>query len=62
MKGFTNSRSTKGGNPVSIEAFDHPALFLVFMTFAVFALAKIIAYGAGKVGLTTLQSFFVPGT
>lgn len=45
-----------------VEALDHPALFLVFLTFAVFALSKIIAYGAGKLGLTTVQAFFVPGT
>jgi hypothetical protein len=47
---------------VSLDTFDHPALFLIFMTFAIFALAKILAYASGKAGLTTIQSFFVPGT
>lgn len=43
---------------MSLETFDHPILFLVFTTFAVFAMAKMLAYGSGKVGLTTLQAFF----
>lgn len=46
---------------MSVESFDHPALFLIAMTIAVFGLAKILAYVFGKAGLTTLQAFFVGG-
>ena len=47
---------------MSIETFDHPILFLIFTTFAVFAMAKMLAYVSGKMGLTTLQAFFVTGS
>jgi hypothetical protein len=41
---------------------DHPFLFIFAITFAVFAMAKVIAYASGKVGLPVVAEFFAPGS
>lgn len=45
-----------------LSQLDHPFLFLFAMTFGVFAMAKVIAYLGGKVGLPTVSEFFSPGS
>ena len=40
-----------------LAAFDHPFLFIFALTISVIAMTKVIAYGAGKAGLPTLQQW-----
>lgn len=40
-----------------LAKFDHPFLFIFALTLAVIAMTKVIAYGAGKAGLATVQQW-----
>lgn len=42
-----------------LEALDHPFLFIAALTIAVFAMAKLLAYMSGRLGLAVVHDFFV---
>lgn len=43
----------------TLEALDHPFIFLLALTVGVFAMQKIIAYLAGKTGMTELNQWIL---
>jgi len=47
---------------MKLENLDHPFLFIFAITFAVFAMAKLIAYGALKANMPVIAEFFAPGS
>lgn len=47
---------------MKLEDFDHPFLFVFAVTFAVFAMAKLIGYVALKSNLPVIAEFFAPGS
>lgn len=42
-----------------VESLDHPFVFLLALTIGVIAMSKLIAYGAGKAGLTEMSKWAV---
>jgi hypothetical protein len=47
---------------MKLEDLDHPFLFIFAVTFAVFAMAKLIAYAALKANMPVIAEFFAPGS
>jgi hypothetical protein len=42
-----------------VEALDHPFVFLLALAVGIVAMQKIIAYGAGKAGMTEMNKWIL---
>lgn len=42
-----------------VESLDHPFVFLLALTIGVLAMSKLIAYAAGKAGLSEMQKWAI---